>query len=108
MNEPSKGQQIQCHGPRKPSLLEDFWTTSTFDVENSAGQSQGSMSSLSTNNHMHDPHVFFCGIKLGNIGKGTPKFQEPKLEWNVTYESLLGSNKTFCQPIPLSISSQPI
>ncbi|MBA0691070.1 hypothetical protein Goari_008718 [Gossypium aridum] len=27
---------------------------------------------------------------------------EPKLNWNATYESLLGSNKLFPQPIPLS------
>ncbi|KAA3489321.1 Germin-like protein subfamily 1 member 15 [Gossypium australe] len=28
--------------------------------------------------------------------------REPKLNWNATYESLLGSNKLFPQPIPLS------
>ncbi|PWZ07989.1 hypothetical protein Zm00014a_001653 [Zea mays] len=27
--------------------------------------------------------------------------REPKLSWNTTYESLLGSNKLFSQPIPL-------
>ncbi|XP_031745028.1 uncharacterized protein LOC101208775 isoform X1 [Cucumis sativus] len=121
LNEPSKGQQIQCHGLRKPSLSEDFWTTSTFDVDNSAGQSQGSMSSLSTINHMHDPHgssgnvpnpseFLNHGLLLwnqtrqrwtGNKRSEKPQFQEPKLDWNVTYESLLGSNKPFRQPIPL-------
>ncbi|KAK6119628.1 hypothetical protein DH2020_046651 [Rehmannia glutinosa] len=40
---------------------------------------------------------------VGN--KGSQKLEqarEPKLSWNATYESLLGTNKPFPQPIPLA------
>ncbi|GER51679.1 SPX (SYG1/Pho81/XPR1) domain-containing protein /zinc finger (C3HC4-type RING finger) protein-related [Striga asiatica] len=38
--------------------------------------------------------------------KGSQKSEqvrEPKLSWNATYESLLGTNKPFPQPIPLPV-----
>lgn len=41
---------------RKPSISEDFWTSSTFDMDNSAVQSQGSISSISTINQTLDPN----------------------------------------------------
>ncbi|XP_022152159.1 uncharacterized protein LOC111019947 [Momordica charantia] len=122
-NNPLKGLPIQCRGLKKPSISEDFWTTSTFDVDNSAGQSQGSMSSMSTINQMHDPHgssgnvhntseFINHGLLLWNQTRQcwsgnkrsenrASQFQEPKLDWNATYENLLGSNKLFRQPIPL-------
>ncbi|KAG6728036.1 hypothetical protein I3842_02G153700 [Carya illinoinensis] len=53
---PSKGLQIQDQKVKKPSILEDFWTTSTWDMDNSAIQSQGSISSISTNNQVLDLH----------------------------------------------------
>ncbi|KAG7014135.1 hypothetical protein SDJN02_24308, partial [Cucurbita argyrosperma subsp. argyrosperma] len=123
LNEPSKGQPIHCDGLEKPSRSEDFWTTSTFDVDNSAGQSQGSMSSMSTINQMHNPHGSSGNVHnpsefinhgfllwnqtrqrwTGNRSENrAPQFQEPKLDCNATYENLLGSNKPFRQPIPLS------
>lgn len=41
---------------RKPSSVsEDFWTSSAFDMDTSAVQSQGSISSISTVNHALDP-----------------------------------------------------
>ena len=41
---------------RKPaSVSEDFWTSSAFDMDNSAVQSQGSISSISTINQTLDP-----------------------------------------------------
>ncbi|KAL9463199.1 hypothetical protein AB3S75_001077 [Citrus x aurantiifolia] len=122
----------------KRSLSEDFWTTSTCDMDNSAVQSQGSISSLGTNNLIPDnnggsgsasaPSEFVNhGFLLWNqtrqrwIGNKkaenrTHQVREPKLNthclclvkkfwlcsWNATYESLLGSNKPFPQPIPLS------
>ncbi|KAJ4826399.1 hypothetical protein Tsubulata_044557 [Turnera subulata] len=50
----------EINGPsetaKKPSLSEDFWTTSACDMDNSAAQSQGSLSSLSTVNQTLDPH----------------------------------------------------
>ncbi|PPD87761.1 hypothetical protein GOBAR_DD15305 [Gossypium barbadense] len=117
VNESSKGLNVQGQTVRKASISEDFWTTSTCDMDNSAVQSQGSISSISTSNQTLDLHgsvatanapaefavyapshnhnctllqAFFSGIKLGSAG------------WNATYENLLGSNKPFPQPIPLS------
>ncbi|XP_030488528.2 uncharacterized protein LOC115705348 isoform X1 [Cannabis sativa] len=122
---------------RKPSHSEDFWTTSTFDMDNSAVQSQGSISSISTNNQALDPNGVALnanpnefvnhGLLLWNqsrqrwIGNkkpdNRPPQRDPKLSthsvcmvlsllwlcsWNATYESLLGSNKPFPQPIPLA------
>ncbi|XP_004303311.1 PREDICTED: uncharacterized protein LOC101299394 isoform X1 [Fragaria vesca subsp. vesca] len=108
---------------RKPSISEGFWTTSTWDMDNSAVLSQGSISSISTNQTL-DPHGGSAGssapsefvnhgLLLWNqtrqrwVGSKKPEKQpqqirEPKLSWNATYESLLGSNKPFTQPIPLS------
>lgn len=55
MNEPPKGLLNESRTINKPSISEDFWTTSTWDMDNSAVQSQGSMSSISTNQTL-DPH----------------------------------------------------
>ena len=40
----------------RPSPVEDFWSTSTGEMDNSAVQSQGSISSISTSNQTFDPH----------------------------------------------------
>ncbi|KAH7565046.1 hypothetical protein JRO89_XS09G0119300 [Xanthoceras sorbifolium] len=157
-NQPSKELRVQGHTSKKPSLLEDFWTTSTCDMDNSAVQSQGSISSIGANNLTLDTggagsasgpsefvnhgnfscDVLLAGLLLWNqtrqrwIGNkrsenGAQQVREPKLKpgdlksmlfgsthclcmvkkfwlcsWNATYDSLLGSNKPFPQPIPLS------
>ncbi|KAK8664163.1 hypothetical protein V6N13_083963 [Hibiscus sabdariffa] len=89
-----------------------------------AVQSQGSISSISTSNRTLDSHGSVAaanapteflnhGLLLWNqirqrwVGNRKcenrkREVQEPKLNWNATYESLLGSNKPFPQPIPLS------
>ncbi|KAK9229370.1 hypothetical protein WN944_022332 [Citrus x changshan-huyou] len=114
----SKELGVPGRSAGKRSISEDFWTTSTCDMDNSAVQSQGSISSLGTNNLIPDtnvPHTtsWVAGFLLWNqtrqrwIGNKkaenrTHQVREPKLNWNATYESLLGSNKPFPQPIPLS------
>lgn len=92
-------------------------------MDNSAVQSQGSISSISASNQTLDlhgnaasvnaPSAFVNhGLLLWNqtrqrwVGNRKSENQlrqvrEPKLNWNATYESLLGSNKPFPQPIPL-------
>ncbi|XP_012456853.1 uncharacterized protein LOC105777895 isoform X1 [Gossypium raimondii] len=138
VNESSKGLNVQGQTVRKASISEDFWTTSTCDMDNSAVQSQGSISSISTSNQTLDLHGSVAtanapaefvnhGLLLWNqirqrwVGNRRSQnrkqlVQEPKLNthclsmvkqfwlcsWNVTYENLLGSNKPFPQPIPLS------
>ncbi|XP_028791590.1 uncharacterized protein LOC114747431 isoform X2 [Neltuma alba] len=113
----------QSKAVKKPSTSDDFWTTSTHDMDNSAVQSQGSISSTSVTNQAPDPHggssktcnpteFVNHGLILWNqtrqqwVGNKKPQIQsqqlrEPKLSWNATYESLLGSSKPFPQPIPL-------
>ncbi|XP_059456711.1 uncharacterized protein LOC132186711 isoform X2 [Corylus avellana] len=121
---PSKGLTIQGRTVRKPSISEDFWTTSMCDMDNSAVQSQGSISSISTTNQILDPHGIAGsanapsefvnhGLLLWNqtrqrwVGNKrsenrAQQTREPKLNWNASYESLLGSNKPFPQAIPLT------
>ncbi|XP_065867116.1 uncharacterized protein [Euphorbia lathyris] len=122
-DEPSKGSKTQTQSLKKPSISEDFWTTSTCDMDQSAVQSQGSMSSISTLNQTLDLHggssssnapseYVNHGLLLWNqtrqrwVGdkKSNQAHQprDPKLNWNATYDNLLGSNKPFPQPIPLS------
>ncbi|KAJ9702581.1 hypothetical protein PVL29_004359 [Vitis rotundifolia] len=92
-------------------------------MDNSAVQSQGSISSISTSNQTFDPHsnagstsnppeFVNHGLLLWNqtrqqwIGnqksQNRTQVQEPRISWNATYESLLGTNKPLPQPIPLA------
>ncbi|XP_058226732.1 uncharacterized protein LOC131335418 isoform X2 [Rhododendron vialii] len=92
-------------------------------MDNSAVQSRGSISSISTSNLIMDTHGSSSGnpssefvnhgLLLWNqnrqqwIGNKKPEnraqqLHEPKLSWNATYESLLGSSKPFSQPVPLA------
>ncbi|XP_074281143.1 uncharacterized protein LOC141606043 isoform X2 [Silene latifolia] len=122
VDKPEKDQKIQGHGITKKSLLEDISSTSTYEMENSGIQSQRSNSSMSISNLNQDPHSV-CGspsnpsdfvnhgLLLWNQarqqwvgdrkGRSRSKTREPKLSWNATYESLLGTNRPFPQPIPL-------
>ncbi|KAF9613486.1 hypothetical protein IFM89_008333 [Coptis chinensis] len=127
VDEPSKGLKIQGRTVKKPSISEDFWSTSTCEMDTSAIQSQRSVSSISTSNQTLEAH---CGLgstssptEFVNHGKyksyilwnqtrqqwignrprnRTHHVREPRLSWNVTYDSLLGTNKPFPQPITLS------
>lgn len=57
MDVPPKGLVTQGIAVTKPSSSEDFWTTSTHDMDNSAVQSQGSISSASLTNQAVVPHA---------------------------------------------------
>lgn len=50
VDEPSKGLRIQGQTVKKRSASDDFWSTSTYEMDNSAVQSQRSMSSISVSN----------------------------------------------------------
>ncbi|KAJ4708257.1 DUF4050 family protein [Melia azedarach] len=124
VDEPSKGLRIQGRTVKKPSISDDFWSTSTCDLENSAVQSQRSLSSISTSNQTLNhfigtsgtsSHSDFVnhGLLLWNQGRlqwiensktknRTQQSWEPKSSWPATYESLLGTKHTFPRPIPLS------
>ncbi|KFK38932.1 hypothetical protein AALP_AA3G178900 [Arabis alpina] len=106
---------------------EDSWTNTTLDMESNAGiRSQGSVSSINTSNLTVDSQGCGSGSgsnesnESGNHGlvlwnqtrqqwvgdkrsESRDRFvREPILKENVTYESLLGSNKKFPRPIPLA------
>lgn len=123
IDKPLKGPKLQGQNVAKPSISEGFWTTSSCDMDNSAVQSRGSISSISTSNLIVDPHGSSSGITSSEfvnhglllwnqnrqqwIGNKKPEnlvrqLREPKLSWNATYESLLGSSKPFSQHVPLS------
>ncbi|XP_058223720.1 uncharacterized protein LOC131333279 [Rhododendron vialii] len=123
VDEPSKGLGIQGKSVNKPSYSEDFWSTSTCEMDNSAAQSQRSVSSMSTSNPLLDPHNSACstsnrtefvnhGLLLWNqtrqqwtankTSQNSAQIREPKLSWNASYENLLGTSKPFPQPIPLA------
>ncbi|KAD5802955.1 hypothetical protein E3N88_14315 [Mikania micrantha] len=104
----------------KASVVQDFWSSSTHEMDNSAAQSQLSASSVSMSNPNLDghytsgsnpPEFVNHGLLIWNqtrqqwIGdKGSvlrKKAREPAISWNATYDNLLGSNKPFPKPIPL-------
>lgn len=106
----------------KPSIPDDIWSSSTVDMDHSTVQSQGSMSSISTSQTLNahggtssggTPEFVNHGLLLWNQTRqqwvGNKKDEnrparvlEPRLSWNATYESLLGSNKRFSQRVPLA------
>ncbi|KAG2268385.1 hypothetical protein Bca52824_062940 [Brassica carinata] len=108
---------------KKPSVSEDFWSTSTIDMDNITFPSQGgSISSNQTfdsqsvsRNSNPPPEFVNQGLLLWNqtrerwVGKEKPNNNLPdrnqgsKINWNAaSYDSLLASNKLFPQPIPLN------
>ncbi|KNA18651.1 hypothetical protein SOVF_068880 isoform A [Spinacia oleracea] len=122
VDEPSKGLKIQGRTVKKSSRRKETWSSGTYEMDNSAIQSQRSVSSMSTSNQNVDPHggsgstsnpseFVNNGLLLWNqlrqqwVGdrksRNQPKMREPKLNWNATYETLLGTNKPFPQQIPL-------
>ncbi|XP_011622472.1 uncharacterized protein LOC18431891 isoform X2 [Amborella trichopoda] len=107
VDEPSKGLRIQGRTVKKPSLSEDFWSTSPYEMDNSGVQSQRSISSISTSNQNPDPHSGQCstgptefvnhGFLLWNqirqewVGNRpaenrTPQVREPRLrKWWISW-----------------------
>ncbi|GER35350.1 A-kinase anchor protein 10, partial [Striga asiatica] len=113
VDEPSKRLKFQGQRVKKRSLTEDFWSHTSGDMDNRSFPSHRSISSISTSNQTIDsqsnadgpsnPSEFtrqqWIGVKGSQKNKQT---REPKLSWNATYENLLGTNKSFPQPIPLA------
>ncbi|GMN58206.1 hypothetical protein TIFTF001_027304 [Ficus carica] len=85
VDEPSKGLKIQGRSVKKPTISDDFWSSSTCDLDNSTAISQRSISSISTSNQTINHgggtssshpefiytgklQVFSCGIRPGFSG----------------------------------------
>ncbi|KAF5453230.1 hypothetical protein F2P56_028147, partial [Juglans regia] len=86
---PSKGLQIQDQKVKKPIILEDFWTTSTWDMDNSTIQSQGSISSISTTNQVLDLH----GV-AGSANTPSEFVNHGLLLWNQTRQRWVGNKRS--------------
>ncbi|MED6133696.1 hypothetical protein PIB30_030554 [Stylosanthes scabra] len=118
VDEASVGLIPQDQAVRKDSRSEDFWSSSTIDIEY-ALRSQKNLSSVgicfdpqSSAGITNDHHEFLNhGLLLwnqmrrhwvGNLRQERRRqVGEPKLSWNASYENLLGTNKPFPQRIPL-------
>jgi len=121
VDEPSKRLKVQGRSLKGPSFSEDFWSSSTNEMDNSTVQSQRSVSSISASNQNSDSraantnanntefvnHALIMWNEMRQQWVGDrPRNQarqsrEPVLSWNTTYESLLGTNRPFPQLIPL-------
>ncbi|XP_020238582.1 uncharacterized protein LOC109817670 isoform X1 [Cajanus cajan] len=100
-------------------ISEDFWSSSAFEIDQTAFQSQKSFSSIgipsdpqsSAGIQIDSPEYVNHGLLLWNqmrkqwVGNRRPgnkkQVGEPRISWNATYESLMGTTKPFPQPIPL-------
>ncbi|XP_050214155.1 uncharacterized protein LOC126665406 [Mercurialis annua] len=122
VDEPSKGLRIQGREVKKPGISDDFWSTSTCDLENSAIQSQRSVSSISVSNANLSSSASGISSNAEFVNHGFLLWQQSRLQWtgnntsrnqtqrrwerklsrNATYEGLLGTRNPFPRPIPLS------
>ncbi|CAL0330499.1 unnamed protein product [Lupinus luteus] len=124
VDEPAKGLKIQGQTVRKPTISDGFWSSSTCDLDNSTIQSQRSISSLSTLNQVlyHSNGTSTAGTNSEFVNQGlilwnesrlhwtessrsrkpSQQKREPVLNWNATYESLLGTRQPFRKSLPLS------
>ncbi|XP_022714826.1 uncharacterized protein LOC111274438 isoform X3 [Durio zibethinus] len=93
VNESSKGLKVQEQRVRKNNISEDFWTTSTCDMDNSAMLSQGSISSISTSNQTLDLHG-----SAANANAHSEFVNHGLLLWNQTRQRWVGKKKSENQP----------
>ncbi|KAL6848102.1 hypothetical protein ACP4OV_022230 [Aristida adscensionis] len=101
-----------------PTVGEVFWSTTTIEVEQAdlRGISSVNTSTLSLDQlgvgSSQSPHESNHGFllwkqtreewtEIRSLRPKVKQIREPVLSWNAAYESLLGSNKPFPQPIPL-------
>ncbi|XP_029129737.1 uncharacterized protein LOC109811097 [Cajanus cajan] len=113
MDEASKGLRTQDQTVTKVDGSEDFWSSSTFELDHSAAQSERSISDpqSSGGSQSGPPEFINHGLLLWNqirqqwVGNkrsdNVSEIQEPRISSNATYDNLLGNNKPFPQPIPL-------
>uniref|UniRef100_A0A5B7A2M0 Gag1-like clamp domain-containing protein n=1 Tax=Davidia involucrata TaxID=16924 RepID=A0A5B7A2M0_DAVIN len=89
VDEPSKGLRIQGRTVKKPSVSEDFWSTSTCEMDNSAVQSQRSISSISISNQS----LSHCS-GTGSTSNPSEFINHGLLLWNQTRLQWIGSKRS--------------
>lgn len=88
---PPKQVETRVQRVKRPSKSEDFWSSTTFDMDHSAVHSQGSMSSISTSQTL-SAHV-------GTSSGGTPEFvNHGLLLWNQNRQQWIGNKKDENRP----------
>ncbi|KAK7410267.1 hypothetical protein VNO78_00910 [Psophocarpus tetragonolobus] len=112
---------IKGQAMNKGDISEDFWSSSAFEIDQIALQSQKSLSAIglpsdpqsSAGIQIDSTECVNHGlvlwnqmrrqwVRVGNRRPGNKKHVgEPIISWNSTYESLMGTNKPFPRPIPL-------
>ncbi|XP_031375555.1 uncharacterized protein LOC116190022 isoform X1 [Punica granatum] len=109
----------QSETVKKPGIADDFWSTSAHEMDLSHRSLSSGNTSSQTLDSQHNagstsnsPEFVNPGLILWNqmreqwtANKSTQnekQVREPRISWNATYEGLLGTNKPFPQPIPLS------
>ncbi|KAL2929565.1 Imidazoleglycerol-phosphate dehydratase [Bienertia sinuspersici] len=118
-----KGLRCQGQMVEKNSVSDDFWGTSTGDIDFPNGLSQRSISSMSTSNVSFHSDLGSANMNSQNdfVNHGLLLWTQLRLQWigitksdehhqslgptislNATYNSLLGSRERFRRPIPLS------
>nr|XP_029117294.1 uncharacterized protein LOC105033975 isoform X4 [Elaeis guineensis] len=82
VDEPSKGLKIQGRTIKKTSVSEDFWSTSTHEMENSGVQSQRSISSISTSMQNLDHHGAASTSNPSEfVNHGLLLWNQTRLQW---------------------------
>lgn len=121
VDEPTK--RLQTQGQKRASASEDFWSTSTHDLEYTALQSHRSISSISTSNQALNPNGATDGTSTHTdfVNHGLIQWNQTRLQWatskntdhrsrtrkfnlswNLNYETLLGTSRRFSHSVPLS------
>lgn len=112
------GSLGKSQNTNRHSILEDFYSTSTYDMDYSVPQSQISASSTSnpamdaqSSSGINPSEFVNRGLLLWNqtrqqwtenkASADNKKARQPVIGWNATYDNLLGTNKPFSRPIPL-------
>ncbi|KAL7616670.1 hypothetical protein Lser_V15G01298 [Lactuca serriola] len=92
--------QSQTRPMSKPCMADDTWTSSRFEMDNTRDPS------LDSHDFINHGFLLWNQSRQQWIGnkrnRQRNKPREPRLSKNVTYDSLLGSNKPFAKPVPLS------
>ncbi|XP_019255686.1 PREDICTED: uncharacterized protein LOC109234242 isoform X2 [Nicotiana attenuata] len=87
------------------STVQSQRSMSSISISNSLTQHGGTGSGSNNNEFVNQGYLLWSQSRLQWLASKKPenrRVEEPMLNWNVSYESLFGTNKRFPQPIPLS------
>lgn len=102
-----KGQESQLCRLSKPCMAEGVGKSSRCDVEKDVINHDSHGNGNTSQGFINHGFILWNESRqqwVGNKRKSNQGDQnrEPRLSWNSTYDGLLGSNKPFDKPVPLS------